>query len=211
MCDTSLIAQHPSPIRLHRPPSCAWVLIHHNQSLQLSCLPLYQETWQFCHSLLRTDHGLPVVTETCSVWLLRSEGWDALFVRRAKKTEWRTQTVAPHFTFTLPQAHSHILQAHTNKHAHTCILNSFDFSLSAVYCCTVLTSQLSFFILPLVWVWRSSVAVSSPSSTFKNRTWMTKRYEMRTQAAIFSHTGMWGCNWSPLCASHVHLNCLNYQ
>lgn len=25
---------------------------------------------------------------------------------------------------------------------------------------------------------------------------MTKRHEMRTQAAIFSPTGMWGCNWS---------------
>lgn len=61
-------------------------------------------------------------------------------------------------------------------------------------CCTLLL-LLSF--ASRVWVfWRSGVAVSSPSSTFKNRTWMTKRYEMRTQAAIFSLTGMWGCNWS---------------
>lgn len=97
-----------------------------------------------------------------------------------KKTDWRIQTVAPHFTFTLPQAHSHIRHAHTNKHAHTCILNSFDSSLSAVCCCTVLSPRLliSLFCFLFFFFWRSTAAASSPSSTFKNRTWMTKRYEI---------------------------------
>lgn len=107
-------------------------------------------------------------------------------------------------TFTLPQALSN-----PNKHAHTGILNSFEFSSSDVFCCTLLSSrQLSLFGL-LSGFGEAVFLFLAPPPYLKNRTWMTKRYEMRTHAAIFSFTGMWGCNWSK-CA-RLTFNCLNYQ
>lgn len=111
ICNSSALA----PARLHRPPSCTgWSIDPSQPLITFKLPPLISESWRLCHSLLKTDHGPAVVRETRSVWVLRSKGRAALFPRCGKATDWRTQTVAPHFTVTLPQAHSHIL-ASTHK------------------------------------------------------------------------------------------------